>query len=196
MEKTKGIKMIVSKDRGFRFALPALCLGAFHMIVAYAILAVGEGFEGPGDDFIPGLFEGLIGIVLYGGLALCVISAIIHVKCLYVLDFIGIVAAARFLLPVIGMVGGGIVIAFVIIVILLGVLMYVAGQVAVGVAEALQPIIGIVQSISFVLSFIAEYALPVFGFLMIAGMAISALTGVISGLASFRDIISGILPLL
>ena len=74
--------------------------------------------------------------------------------------------------------------------------MYVAGQVAVGVAEALQPIIGIVQSISFVLSFIAEYALPVFGFLMIAGMAISALTGVISGLASFRDIISGILPLL
>ncbi len=196
MEKTKGIKMIVSKDRGFRFALPALCLGAFHMIVAYAILAVGEGFEGPGDDFIPGLFEGLIGIVLYGGLALCVISAIINVKCLYVLDFIGIIAAARFLLPVIGMVGGGIVIAFVIIVILLGVLMYVAGQVAVGVAEALQPIIGIVQSISFVLSFIAEYALPVFGFLMIAGMAISALTGVISGLASFRDIISGILPLL
>lgn len=196
MEKTKGIKMIVSKDRGFRFALPALCLGAFHMIVAYAILGVGDGFGGQGDDFIPSLFEGLIGIVLYGGLVLCVISAIIHVKCLYVLDFIGIVAAARFLLPVIGMVGGGIVIAFVIIVILLGVLMYVAGQVAVGVAEALQPIIGIVQSISFVLSFIAEYALPVFGFLMIAGMAISALTGVISGLASFRDIISGILPLL
>ena len=196
MEKTKRIKMIVSKDRGFRFALPALCLGALHMIVAYAILGVGEGFEGSGDMFLPGLFEGLIGVILYGGLALCVISAIIHVKCLYVLDFIGIVAAARFLLPVIGMVGGGFVIAFVIIVILLGVLMYFAGQAAVGAVEALRPFVGIVESISFVLSFIAEYALPVFGFLMIAGMAISALTGVISGLASFRDIISGILPLL
>ena len=91
MEK---IQEFLSDERGFRYALPALFLAAFHMVVAYAILAVGPGFAGPGDDFIPGLFEGLIGITLYAGLAICVLKSILAVRITYILDFIGLVAVA------------------------------------------------------------------------------------------------------
>ena len=188
------IKEVFSKDRGFRYAFPALLLAAFHMIVAYAILPVGSGFQK--GDFLPGLLEGLIGIVLYGGLAVCVISAIIKKRCLYILDFIGLVAAARLLLPVIGMIGGGFIIAFVIIVIILGVLSVVAGYVLMGVFESLSFIVGPLVSIFAILVVVLEYVLPILGILMIAGMAISALTGAVSGLASLGDIVRGILPLL
>lgn len=188
------MEKIINKDRGFRFALPAVCLAAFHMIVAYAVLGAGTGFKR--GDFLPGLFEGLIGITLYGGLAVCVISAIINGRCFYILDFIGFAAAARLLLPLIGMIGGGFIIAFVIIVIIVGVLSIVAGYVMAGVFEALTPVFGSLASIFAVLGIIAEYVLPVLGFLMVAGMVISALTGVIAGFASLGDVVRGILPLL
>lgn len=185
---------IISKDRGFRYALPALCMAAFHMIVAYAVLEVGPGFKG--GDFIPGLFEGLIGITLYGGLAVCIISAIIHNRCLYVLDFIGIITAARLLLPVIGMIGGGFVIAFVILFIILGVISVAAGFVLAGVYELFAGIVGPLVSVFAILAVIAEYVLPALGILMAAGMAISVLTGFVSGMAGMGNVVGGILPLL
>ena len=185
---------ITSKDRGFRYAFPAVCLAAFHMVVAYAILGVGTGFKG--GDFIPGLFEGLIGIAMYGGLAVCVISAIINKRCQYILDFIGLVAAARLLLPIIGMIGGGFVIAFVIMIFIVGALSVVAGYVLVGVFESLSFILGPLASVFAMVFVVLEYVLPILGILMIASMAISALTGVVSGMASLGDIVNGILPLL
>ena len=197
MSRIEKLKEIGSKDRGFRYALPAMCLAAFHMIVAYAVSPLGDGFRH--GDFIPMLFEGLIGIVLYAGLAVCVVKAIAHRRFLLLLDFIGLVVASRMLLDFIGRLGGAFIIAFVIIFLILGLLCIVSMGIMEGVMEALTPIVGPVASVMIVIYTILEYVMPVIGILMIVGMGISALTGVIGSLTSLgglAKIFQGIFPLL
>lgn len=190
-DDTNILEKLTDKGRGFHFALPALALAAFHMIVAYAIQGADTRFEN--GDFIPGLFEGLIGILLYGGLGCCVIVAIVTKRCRYVLEFIGIITAARFILPVIGMIGGGVVIS---VVIMGCFLIFLSGLLSLALTPILAPIFGVFLGSGIVVTAIVHFLLPIMGVIVIVAMIVGALTGTFEGAGALGRLFTKLIPLL
>ena len=190
-KRIKKYQELSKLEIGFFYALPALLLAAFHMIVAYAIQGADGSFQK--GDFIPGLFEGVIGVVMYGGLAACVIMAIVLKRFRIVSEFIGSVAAARLLLPVVGMIGGAIVIAFVIV----GIFVAFVGTAATTVlSAAAAPVFGGFVGVFLAVFAVAHFLLPILGVLMIVGMVVSALAGAVEGARQLENLFTSLIPLL
>jgi hypothetical protein len=182
---------LVKKDRGFFYALPALVLMAFHMIVDYAVRPAGPGIQS--GDLLPGLMEGLIGVVLYGGLFFCVLMAIITRRCAAVLEFIATVTVARLLLPVIGMIGGELVIGFVVVCCLL---IVTGGALAFVLSGLLSVIFGGTVGAGLGAAGIAAFVLPIMGVIVIITMAVSILTGAFEGMGLLGSFFTHTIPLL
>lgn len=179
------------RERGFFYALPGLLLAAFHMVVAYAVLPVGNGMRD--GDFLPGLFEGVIGVVLYGGLACCVIMAIFTKRCSAVLEYIGIVTVARLLLPVIGRIGGELVIGLVVVMIFL---MFGGIAIVFLLAGVLGPIFGGTVGAGLSVAGVVYLLFPVMGVIVLIAMAVSALTGAFEGAGLLGQLFTKFIPLL
>ena len=186
-----SLRDLGNKERGYYYALPGLILGIFHMIVAYAITAADGKFRN--GDFLPGLMEGVIGIALYGGLFCCVIMAIAKRKPSAVLEFIGIVTAGRLLLPVFGMIGGGVVITVVIV----GVaLIFISGAITLVGGAILGPIIGMFTASSLTVIGLLKFIFPVMGVIVIITMVVGALTGAFAGAGFLGSLFTKLIPLL